>query len=42
MVDKAEMMTDLAATPPFGAYTTHDDALWAARGWMMFSSPEEL
>jgi phenylacetate-CoA ligase len=38
VVDKTEMMEDLAAAPPFGTYTTHDDALWAARGWMMFSS----
>ena len=34
VVDKTEMMEDLAAAPPFGTYTTHDDALWAARGWM--------
>lgn len=38
VVDKTEMMEDLATAPPFGTYTTHDDALWAARGWMMFSS----
>jgi phenylacetate-CoA ligase len=38
VVDKTEMMEDLSAAPPFGSYTTHDDALWAARGWMMFSS----
>lgn len=38
VVDKTEMMEDLQAAPPFGTYTTHDDALWAARGWMMFSS----
>ena len=38
VVDKTEMMEDLKVTPPFGTYTTHDDALWAARGWMMFSS----
>src|SRR6266481_5054907 len=38
VVDKTEMMEDLKATPPFGTYTTHDDALWATRGWMMFSS----
>lgn len=37
-VDKAEMMDDVKATPPWGTYTTHDDALWATRGWMMFSS----
>ncbi len=38
VVDKTEMMADAAAHPPFGTYTTHDDALWARRGWMMFSS----
>jgi phenylacetate-CoA ligase len=38
VVDKAEMMEDVTAHPPYGTYTTHDDALWAARGWMMFSS----
>jgi phenylacetate-CoA ligase len=38
VVDKSEMMADLQAAPPYGTYTTHDDALWAARGWMMFSS----
>jgi len=38
VVDKTEMMDDLKTAPPFGTYTTHDDALWAARGWMMFSS----
>jgi phenylacetate-CoA ligase len=38
VVDKAEMMADVAAAPPFGTYTTHDDALWAQRGWMMFAS----
>ena len=38
VVDKTEMMEDLEAAPPFGTYTTHDDVLWAARGWMMFSS----
>jgi phenylacetate-CoA ligase len=38
VVDKAEMMADVTAAPPFGTYTTHDDALWGRRGWMMFSS----
>ncbi len=38
VVDKTEMMDDAKANPPFGTYTTHDDALWATRGWMMFSS----
>jgi phenylacetate-CoA ligase len=38
VVDKTEMMADVAEHPPFGTYTTHDDPLWATRGWMMFSS----
>jgi phenylacetate-CoA ligase len=38
VVDKSEMMEDALANPPFGTYTTHDDELWANRGWMMFSS----
>ena len=38
VVDKTEMMADVQAHPPFGTYTTHDDALWAERGWMLFSS----
>jgi len=38
IVDKAEMMADAAAHPPYGTYSTMDDALWATRGWMMFSS----
>jgi phenylacetate-CoA ligase len=38
VVDRTEMMADVAQAPPFGTYTTHDDALWATRGWMMFSS----
>ena len=37
-VDKAEMMEDVKAHAPYGTYTTHDDTLWATRGWMMFSS----
>jgi len=38
VVDKSEMMADVVAHPPFGTYTTHGDALWTTRGWMMFSS----
>jgi phenylacetate-CoA ligase len=38
VVDKSEMMADVQANPPYGTYTTHDDALWTERGWMMFSS----
>ncbi len=38
VVDKLEMAEDAAALPPYGTYTTMSDALWAERGWMMFSS----
>jgi phenylacetate-CoA ligase len=38
VVDKTEMMADVAACPPYGTYTTHGDDLWRTRGWMMFSS----
>ena len=37
-IDKAEMMADALAHPPYGTYTCVDDALWAERGWMLFSS----
>ncbi|MBV1699541.1 MAG: AMP-binding protein [Hyphomicrobiales bacterium] len=38
VVDKLEMAEDAAAQPPYGTYTAMSDALWAERGWMMFSS----
>lgn len=38
VVDKAEMMEDAAAHPPYGTYTTMDEDLWQTRGWMLFSS----
>jgi phenylacetate-CoA ligase len=38
VVDKTEMMADAAEHPPYGTYTTVIDAVWAERGWMMFSS----
>jgi phenylacetate-CoA ligase len=38
VVDKSEMMADVQAHPPYGTYSTHDDALWRKRGWMVFSS----
>src|SRR6476620_1013513 len=38
VVDKTEMMADAAEHPPYGTYTTVTDAVWARRGWMMFSS----
>ena len=38
VVDKAEMMADATANPPYGTYSTIDDDDWASRGWMLFSS----
>ena len=38
VVDKSEMMADVEEHPPYGTYSTHDDELWASRGWMIFSS----
>ncbi len=38
VVDKREMIEDAVAHPPWGTYTTHDDALWAERGWMIFGT----
>ncbi|MCC7412388.1 MAG: AMP-binding protein [Gammaproteobacteria bacterium] len=38
VVDKAEMMQDAEAFPPWGTYTCVDDALWRTRGWLMFAS----
>ncbi len=38
VVDKLEMAEDALAHPPYGTYTTMTDAVWAERGWMMFSS----
>jgi phenylacetate-CoA ligase len=38
VVDKAEMIEDLLAHPPYGTFTTVDEAIWAERGWMLFSS----
>ncbi len=38
VVDKVEMSEDARAHPPYGTYTTMSDAVWAERGWMMFSS----
>ena len=38
VVDKAEMMADAAANPPYGTYSTIGDDDWASRGWMLFSS----
>jgi len=38
VVDKSEMMADVAQSPPWGNYTTVTDDIWAQRGWMLFSS----
>ena len=38
VVDKLEMAEDAAAQPPYGTYTAMTEAIWAERGWMMFSS----
>jgi phenylacetate-CoA ligase len=38
VVDKAEMVEDTLAHPPYGTYTTMTEAVWAERGWMVFSS----
>jgi phenylacetate-CoA ligase len=38
VVDKLEMAEDAAASPPYGTYCTIDEAIWADRGWMLFSS----
>jgi phenylacetate-CoA ligase len=38
VVDKAEMAEDALLHPPYGTYGTLSEALWAERGWMMFSS----
>lgn len=38
VVEKAEMAEDALRHPPYGTYTAMSDAVWAERGWMMFSS----
>src|SRR5260370_10967799 len=38
VVDRREMMEDALAYPPYGTYSTMSEAIWAERGWMMFSS----
>ena len=38
VVDKAEMVEDALAHPPYGDYTACSDEIWADRGWMLFSS----
>ncbi|HEV8028879.1 MAG TPA: hypothetical protein VGP50_15710, partial [Stellaceae bacterium] len=38
VLDRAEMAEDAREHPPYGTYTAMTDAVWAERGWMMFSS----
>jgi phenylacetate-CoA ligase len=38
VVEKREMAEDALQHPPYGTYTAMTDAVWADRGWMMFSS----
>ena len=38
VVEKREMAEDALQHPPYGTYTAMTDAVWAERGWMMFSS----
>jgi phenylacetate-CoA ligase len=38
VLDRAEMTEDAREHPPLGTYTAMTDAVWAERGWMMFSS----
>jgi phenylacetate-CoA ligase len=38
VVTKVEMAEDAAANPPYGTYSTMTEEVWAARGWMLFST----
>jgi phenylacetate-CoA ligase len=38
VLDRAEMVEDARAHPPYGSYTAMTEEVWAERGWMMFSS----
>jgi phenylacetate-CoA ligase len=38
VVTKAEMAEDAAVHPPYGTYSTMTEEVWAARGWMLFST----
>jgi phenylacetate-CoA ligase len=38
VVDKAEMIEDLAQYPPYGTYQTIPEDIWSERGWMLFTS----
>ena len=33
-----QTVEDLMANPPWGTYTTHNDALWNERGWSLFTT----
>jgi len=35
---RQEMAEDVAAHPPWGTYTSVDDAVWAERGWQVFAT----
>ncbi len=38
VVDKKEMLEDVANNPPYGTYTACGETEWGNRGWMLFSS----
>lgn len=38
VLDKAEMMEDALAHPPYGTYTAMSEEIWADRGWMLYAS----
>lgn len=38
VVTSSEMAEDAQKYPPFGTYSTINDAIWAERGWMVFST----
>jgi phenylacetate-CoA ligase len=38
VLDRTEMAEDAREHAPYGTYTAMTDAVWAERGWMMFSS----
>jgi phenylacetate-CoA ligase len=38
VLTKSEMSEDAQRHPPYGTYSTMDDATWSERGWMMFAT----
>lgn len=38
IMTKEAMSADAIALPPWGRYTAVDEALWASRGWMLFTT----